>query len=65
MSATGLEPKRDPTDARLLNQVRQMIRLKHYSIRTLPTLRQLCDNDGKLFSFARATLMVQPWSQAS
>src|SRR6266850_1599907 len=35
MNATGLEPKRyAPDKVKLLDQVRQTIRLKHYSIRT-------------------------------
>jgi len=34
MNAAGLEPKREPDKVRLLDQVREVIRLKHYSIRT-------------------------------
>jgi len=35
MNTTGLEPKKDePDKVKLLDQVREVIRLKHYSIRT-------------------------------
>ena len=35
MNAAGLEPKREsPDKVKLLDQVREIIRLKHYSIRT-------------------------------
>src|SRR5215510_6190341 len=34
MNAAGLEPKREPDKVKLLDQVREIIRLEHYSIRT-------------------------------
>src|SRR5262245_62105790 len=34
MNTGGLEPKREPDKVKLLDQVREVIRLKHYSIRT-------------------------------
>ena len=52
MNATGLEPKSRAADkVKLLDQVRQTIRLKHYSIRTeeayVGWIRKFCQRASK------------------